>query len=123
MRIPRTVQLLLAFAVGALCYYYYHNYYRVRAMPSPLTSTPLPTEFVTLPPSEYKVVEMNGRKPFFKLATTGGQKPYADGDRAQETVVNSLKLADQCQRDPSLIVVDIGAFLGMLHQYRNTLES
>ena len=56
---------------------------------------------------------MNDRQPFFKLATTDGRKPYADGDRAQEIVVNSLQLAEQCKRDPSLIVVDIGAFLGM----------
>lgn len=118
MRVSRTVQLLLGLAVGALCYYYYyyHYYDHVLAIPSPLASMPMPTESVTLPPSQYKIVEMNVRKPFFKLATVDGQKPYADGDRAQETVVNSLKLVDQCKQDPSFIVVDIGAFLGMRYQ-------
>ena len=113
MRLPQTVQLLLILAVVAICYYYYGYFYHVTILPSALAPTSLPTAPVTLPPSQYKVVEMNGRRPFFKLATTDGNKPYADGDRAQDTVVNSLQLADQCKRDPSLIVVDIGAFLGM----------
>jgi len=68
--------------------------------------------FVTLPPSKYKVVEMNDRIPFFKLATTNGHKPYADGDRAQATIIGSLQLANKCKQDPSLIVVDVGGFLG-----------
>ena len=63
---------------------------------------------------------MTDRKPFFKLATIGGSKPYADGDRAQEVVVNSLQLVDRCKQDPSLIVVDVGAFLGMYEFYRYT---
>jgi hypothetical protein len=66
----------------------------------------------TLPPSQYKVVEMNDRVPSFKLATIDGHKPYADGDRAQATVINSLQLVSKCKQDPSLIVVDVGGFLG-----------
>ncbi|CAF3180888.1 unnamed protein product [Rotaria sp. Silwood2] len=38
--------------------------------------------------SQYKVAEMNDRVPVFKMATVDGQKPYADGDRAQATVIN-----------------------------------
>jgi hypothetical protein len=59
-----------------------------------------------------KVVTMNDRVPSYKLATLDGEKPYADGDRAQATVINHLQLAQMCKRDPSLVVVDIGAFLG-----------
>lgn len=72
----------------------------------------IPTIAEILTPIEYQIVEMNTRQPSFKLATSDGKKPYADGDRAQETVVNSLQLPDKCRRDPSLIVVDVGAFLG-----------
>lgn len=57
-------------------------------------------------------VEMNDRQPIFRLATLNGRKPWADGDRAQGTVIDSIRLNEKCQRDPSLIVVDIGAFLG-----------
>ena len=55
---------------------------------------------------------MNDRQPSFKLVTQDGNKPYADGDRAQAKIVDSLQLKDKCRRDPSLIVVDVGAFLG-----------
>ncbi|CAF0712227.1 unnamed protein product [Adineta steineri] len=55
---------------------------------------------------------MDDRLPSFKLATTNGGKPYADGDRAQATVVESLQLVNKCKQDPSLIVVDVGGFLG-----------
>jgi hypothetical protein len=58
---------------------------------------------------------MNDRKPFYKLATLDGKKPYADGDRAQATVVQHLQLVENCKKDPSLIVVDVGAYLGDLH--------
>ncbi|CAF1017896.1 unnamed protein product [Rotaria magnacalcarata] len=55
---------------------------------------------------------MNDRKPTYKLVTLNGRKPYADGDRAQAVVVEHLQLVNTCQEDPSLIVVDIGAFVG-----------
>jgi hypothetical protein len=55
---------------------------------------------------------MNDRKPFYKLATFNGRKPYANGDRAQAIVVKHLQLAEKCRQDPSLIVVDVGAFIG-----------
>ncbi|CAF3967224.1 unnamed protein product [Rotaria sp. Silwood2] len=67
--------------------------------------------------SQYKVAEMNDRVPVFKMATVDGQKPYADGDRAQATVINSLQLVEKCAQDPSLIVVDVGAFLGEFGLY------
>jgi len=66
----------------------------------------------TLPPSEYIAVEMNDRVPSFKLATIAGRKPYADVDRAQATVVDSLQLVNKCKQDQSLTVVDVGAYLG-----------
>jgi hypothetical protein len=85
-------------------------YYLTNSTSSSLLSLPV-TSF-TLSPLQYKVVEMNDRLPFFKLATTDGAKPYADGDRAQMAVINSLQLVNKCQQDPSFIVVDVGAFLG-----------
>ena len=72
------------------------------------TSTILPT----LPPSKYKLVEMNDTLPFFKLATIEGHKPHADGDRAQQRIMKNLRLQDKCRRDPSILVADVGAFLG-----------
>ena len=59
------------------------------------------------------VVQMDDRVPSYKLATESGDKPYADGDRAQAQVLEELHLYETCQRDPSTIVVDVGAFLGM----------
>jgi FkbM family methyltransferase len=58
---------------------------------------------------------MNDREPFYKLATLDGQKPYADGDRAQATVVKHLQLVEKCRQDRSLIVVDVGAFIGKMN--------
>jgi len=55
---------------------------------------------------------MNDRLPFFKLASNYHRQPYADGDRAQATVIHSLQLIHKCKQDPSLIVVDVGALLG-----------
>jgi hypothetical protein len=43
----------------------------------------------------------------------------ADGDRAQATIVDSLQLVNKCQQDPSLIVVDVGGFLGNYISYLN----
>ncbi len=61
---------------------------------------------------------MNDRQPSYKLTTLNGEKPYADGDRAQATVVNHLQLVKNCKRDPSLIVVDVGAFLGNIYKIK-----
>ncbi|CAF0963586.1 unnamed protein product [Rotaria sp. Silwood1] len=55
---------------------------------------------------------MNDRKPYYKLVTLDGKKPYADGDRAQAAVVEHLQLIKTCKEDPSLIVVDVGAYVG-----------
>ena len=55
---------------------------------------------------------MNDRVPSFTLATVNGHPPYADGDKAQATVISSLQLMKRCHSDPSLIVIDVGAFLG-----------
>ena len=117
MRLPRAVECLLpTLCVGIIFYQFYYSI----APSSLMVKVPLSTMSIPLSHSEYKVVEMNNRRPFFKLATVDGQKPYADGDRAQEAVVNSLQLVDQCKRDPSFIVVDVGAFLGTYDSFRAT---
>ncbi|CAF1410093.1 unnamed protein product [Rotaria sordida] len=82
------------------------------ASSSPSPSPSLTLMSSTLPPTQYKVVEMNDRVPSFKLATNSGKPPYADGDRAQTAIINSLQLVEKCKQDPSLIVVDVGAFIG-----------
>ncbi|CAF1213528.1 unnamed protein product [Rotaria sp. Silwood1] len=84
---------------------------------SPSSSSSSSNPFTTLAPSQYKVVEMNDRVPSFKLATYNGQPPYAEGDRAQTAIVNSLQLMKRCAQDPSLIVVDVGAFVGEFGLY------
>ena len=65
---------------------------------------------------------MVDRIPSFKLATTDVKKPYAHGDRAQATIIQSLQLVNRCKEDPSLIVVDVGAFLGRHLFSFHTLE-
>ncbi len=95
----------------ALVYYYYSTF-----LWSPRPTLLVPVS-VTLPPSQYKIVEMNDRTPHFKLATINGHKPYADGDKAQATIINSLQLVSKCKQDPSLIVVDVGGFLGSYTLY------
>jgi hypothetical protein len=62
---------------------------------------------------------MNDREPFYELATFNGGKPYANGDRAQEIVVKHLQLAEKCRQDPSLIVVDVGAFVGNIFFFKS----
>ena len=101
------IWLLFFLIIGLVYYYYDHRSLADATSPPPLS---------TLPPTQYKVVEMNDRQPSFKLATLDGNKPYADGDRAQAKVVDSLQLKDKCRRDPSLVVVDVGAFLGNHHR-------
>ncbi len=93
-------------------------YYYSSIVLSPIL-TLLGSQPFSLPPSKYKLVEMNDRLPSFKLATIHGEKPYADGDRAQATVIHSLQLVDKCKQDPSLIVVDVGALLGTHSFYLN----
>ncbi|UJR32301.1 hypothetical protein I4U23_019765 [Adineta vaga] len=73
------------------------------------TTTSLP---LNTPKSSEIVIEMDNRIPTYKLATQSGNKPYADGDRAQAKVLEEIHLYETCQRDPSTIVVDVGAFLG-----------
>jgi hypothetical protein len=76
-----------------------------------LSTTSLTTSTTDLPKV---VIDMNDRIPSYKLATKFGDKPYADGDRAQAKVLDELHLYGVCQRDPSTIVVDVGAFLGRI---------
>ncbi|UJR29056.1 hypothetical protein I4U23_010270 [Adineta vaga] len=93
--------------IAATIYYYYYVFVFDVSKSSSLGLPPF-----MLPASRYKIAVMNDRIPSYKLATTDGNKPYADGDRAQATVIDSLHLLQKCTKDPSLIVVDIGGFLG-----------
>ncbi len=93
-------------------------YYYSLIVPSPIL-TSFGTQSTSLPTLKYKLVEMNDRLPFFKLASNYHRTPYADGDRAQATVIRSLQLVDKCKQDPSLIVVDVGALLGTHSSYFN----
>ena len=65
---------------------------------------------------------MNDRKPYYNLATFNGRKPYADGDRAQATVVKHLNLVESCRNDPSLIIVDIGGFIGNIYKSQKQIK-
>ena len=103
---PRKISVLFIFGIGLICCYYWKN------LPVS-SSSPSTTMYFALPSEKYKVVEMNDRIPSFKLASDSSRKPYADGDRAQATVLNSLQLVNRCKQDPSLIVVDVGGFLGI----------
>ena len=95
----------------SFAYYYFHSL----SLTTQSSKIPISTSTVStlkFQPSKYKVVTMNDRVPFYELATIDGNKPYADGDRAQATIFHSLQLTQKCKQDPSLIVVDIGGFLG-----------
>jgi hypothetical protein len=60
------------------------------------------------------VVAMDDRVPSYKLIIRSEDKLYAEGNRAQAKVLEELRLYEICQRDPSTIVVDVGAFLGRI---------
>lgn len=68
------------------------------------------------------VVLMDDRVPSYKLATMSHNKPYADGDHAQAKVLEELRLYETCQKDPSTLVVDVGAFLGRTAKPRTPLR-
>ena len=100
------ITIFIVIVVGTMLLYH---------MSSP-ASTPIIDLIVKSPTLTYKVIVMDDRQPFYKLATVNGKKPEVNGDRAQGTVVKHLQLVERCRRDPSLIVVDVGAFLGRLEQ-------
>jgi hypothetical protein len=79
---------------------------------SSATSTPTTQPSKASPSASYIVVQMDDRVPHYKLATYNGGKPYANGDKAQATVIKYLNLVERCRADPSLIVVDVGGLLG-----------
>ena len=82
-------------------------YYMSRRTPTTIIELIVKSSTLT-----YKVIVMDERRPSYKLATVDGKKPDVNGDRAQATVVKHLQLVEKCRHDPSLIVVDVGAFLG-----------
>ena len=99
---PRSQAVVLLLVIGAACLYYYNSVSSIRVVAIVIKSSTL----------IYKVIEVNDRQPVYRLATLNGQKPEVNGDRAQATVVKHLKLVEKCRRDPSLIVVDVGAYVG-----------
>ncbi|CAF1350256.1 unnamed protein product [Adineta ricciae] len=109
---PRSKMYLLALtlAISFACYYFHSLLLTTQSSKIPISI--LTASAFKFQPSKYKVVTMDDRVPFYKLATIDGNKPYADGDRAQATIFHSLQLTQKCKQDPSLIVVDIGGFLG-----------
>ncbi|UJR32300.1 hypothetical protein I4U23_019764 [Adineta vaga] len=70
---------------------------------------------VTNPPDIF--VDMNERKPSFKLAMRSDDRPFLSVDRAQSKLLERLRLYETCQRDSSTIVVDVGAYLGEFGLY------
>jgi hypothetical protein len=98
------VILFIVLVVGTMLLHYMSSH----------SSTTIIDLIVRSPTLTYKVIVMDERQPFYKLATVDGKKPDVNGDRAQATVVKHLQLVDKCRRDPSLIVVDVGAFLGRM---------
>jgi hypothetical protein len=116
MRKLQIISLPLIVGIGFIYYYYSSIIYSPKSSTEAVGAALPP---LTSKPPQYKIVEMNDRLPSFKLATIHGGKPYADGDRAQATVIHSLQLVDKCKQDPSLIVVDVGALLGTHSSYLN----
>jgi FkbM family methyltransferase len=63
------------------------------------------------------VIEMKDRKPSYRLATKFGDMPYGASDHGQVKLLEELHLYEVCQRDPSTIVVDVGAGIGSMNKY------
>jgi FkbM family methyltransferase len=63
------------------------------------------------------VIVMNDRMTVYRLATKYGDMPYGASDHAQAKLLEELHLYEVCQRDPSTIVVDVGAGLGRIIKY------
>ncbi len=105
--------IVLILIIGMVSVYFYTS----------TTSTDIMSISVEKSPTVmYKIIHMNDREPFYKLATLNGHKPYADGDRAQATVVKHLQLVDKCRKDPTLIVIDVGAYVGNYHKLKRTIN-
>ena len=50
--------------------------------------------------------------PPFYVASHEEGPPFVDGDMAQSTILEQLDLWARCREDPSLLVVDVGGYLG-----------
>ncbi|CAF0924744.1 unnamed protein product [Adineta steineri] len=61
---------------------------------------------------DHIIILMNDRAPAYNLAVPPDERPFADPDRAQARLLEQLHFFDTCRRDPSTIVVHIGAYLG-----------
>ncbi|CAF0746885.1 unnamed protein product [Adineta steineri] len=63
------------------------------------------------------VVDVEDRKPAFKLVVKDTYTPNVEGTQAQDRVLQQLQLYETCQRDASTIVVDVGSYLGEFGLY------
>ncbi|UJR32299.1 hypothetical protein I4U23_019763 [Adineta vaga] len=63
------------------------------------------------------VIDVYDRTPPYRVATKNGETPYPEGYRVQAKLLDELRLYEICQRDPSTIVVDVGAYLGDFGMY------
>ena len=60
------------------------------------------------------MVDIDERSPSYRLATKSGDKPIGISDQGQARLLDELHLREVCQREPSTIVVDVGAGLGRI---------
>lgn len=75
-----------------------------------LLHRPKPTPTTTRHPDI--IVDMNKRKPSFKIVIRPEDKPFINNERAEAILLERIHLQETCRHDPSTIVVDVGAGLG-----------
>lgn len=59
-----------------------------------------------------RIVEISERPPSFKLYIYDGYNIASERNRAQNKLLDNIKLYDKCQQNPKFIVIDVGASLG-----------
>ena len=60
------------------------------------------------------VLDVYDRSPTYQIATKDGERPNVKGYHAETKLLENLRLMEVCSRDPSTIVVDVGAYLGKI---------
>ena len=50
-------------------------------------------------------------KPSYFIVSHEGHFPYAEGDNAQQFILQKINLMKQCSKDNTTIIVDVGAYL------------
>ncbi|CAF1205781.1 unnamed protein product [Adineta steineri] len=69
-------------------------------------------EEITTTPVPEVVINVKHRIIPYKLALRADDRPFVEPDHAQDKLLKDLQLYETCKRDPSTIVVDVGAHLG-----------